>query len=131
MIPQEGCLECDSCTDALIFTVEDLNDLLRSETLDFKVWFKLNLYIVSKSIIFFNDPNLLSFKDKADTFFTTQRLNYISNQTELLKPRITELKNVDLGEVTSAVKGLETNGKNLLRSVKSVEKKIYIHIIHI
>lgn len=128
MIPQEGCLECDSCTDALIFTVEDLNDLLRSETLDFKVGFKINLYIVSKSI-FFNDLNLFSFKDKADTFFTTQRLNYISNQTELLKPRITELKNVDLGEVTSAVKGLETNGKNLLRSVKSVEKNIYI--IHI
>lgn len=127
MIPQEGCLECDSCTDALIFTVEDLNDLLRSETLDFKVWFKLNLYIVSKSI-FFNDLNLFSFKDKADTFFTTQRLNYISNQTELLKPRITELKNVDLGEVTSAVKGLETNGKNLLRSVKSVDKK-YIYNI--
>lgn len=73
------------------------------------------------NVIFF------SFKDKADTFFTTQRLNYISNQTELLKPRITELKNVDLGEVTSAVKGLETNGKNLLRSVKSVEKHIYIH----
>lgn len=75
----------------------------------------------SMNVIFF------SFKDKADTFFTTQRLNYISNQTELLKPRITELKNVDLGEVTSAVKGLETNGKNLLRSVKSVE--IYIQII--
>ncbi|XP_045458049.1 laminin subunit alpha [Melitaea cinxia] len=92
LIPQEGCLECDSCTDALIFTVEDLNDLLRSETLDFK--------------------------DKADTFFTTQRLNYISNQTELLKPRITELRNVDLREVTSAVKGLETNAKNLLRSAE-------------
>ncbi|XP_046976709.1 laminin subunit alpha [Vanessa cardui] len=92
LIPQEGCLECDSCTDALIFTVQDLNDLLSTETLDFK--------------------------DKADTFFTTQRLNYISNQTELLKPKVAELKNVDLEEVTTAVKGLETSAKNLLRSAE-------------
>ncbi|XP_034839290.1 laminin subunit alpha [Maniola hyperantus] len=92
LIPQDGCLECDSCTDALIFTVEDLRDLLSNETFDFK--------------------------DKADSFFTTQRLNYISNQTELLKPKVTELRNVELSEVTSAVKALETNAKNLLRSAE-------------
>ncbi|XP_032527888.2 laminin subunit alpha [Danaus plexippus] len=92
LIPQEGCLECDSCTDALIFTVQNLTELLLNETLDFK--------------------------DKADSFFTTQRLNYIANQTELLKPRVSELKNVELETVTSSVKTLETSAKNLLRSAE-------------
>lgn len=40
LIPQEGCLECDSCTDALIFTVQNLTELLLNETLDFKVRIK-------------------------------------------------------------------------------------------
>ncbi|CAK1588443.1 unnamed protein product [Parnassius mnemosyne] len=92
LIPHEGCLECDSCTDALIFSIQDLSYLLSNESLEFR--------------------------DKADSFFTTQRLNYISNQTEQLKPRVTELRNVDLGEVTSAVKSLETTSKNLLRSAE-------------
>ncbi|XP_037870167.2 laminin subunit alpha [Bombyx mori] len=92
LIPQEGCLECDSCTDALIFSVEDLSALLANETMDFK--------------------------DKADSFFTTQRLNYISNQTELLRPKVAQLKTVDIGEVTSSIKTLETSAKNLLRSAE-------------
>lgn len=56
-------------------------------------------------------------QDKADSFFTTQRLNYISNQTKLLRPKVAELKTVDVADVTSAVKNLETTAKNLLRSV--------------
>ncbi|KAL0902126.1 hypothetical protein ABMA27_000070 [Loxostege sticticalis] len=92
LIPHEGCLECDECTDALIFTVEDLSHLLANETQDFK--------------------------DKADSFFTTQRLNYIANQTELLRPKVAELKVVDLEDVTAAFKTLETGAKNLLRSAE-------------
>ncbi|XP_045509429.1 laminin subunit alpha [Colias croceus] len=92
LIPQEGCLECDSCTDALLTSVEDMRDLLANETIEFK--------------------------DKADSFFTTQRLNYIANQTEQLRPRLAELKNVDVDEVTSRVKTLETSAKNLLRSAE-------------
>ncbi|KAG6444669.1 hypothetical protein O3G_MSEX003477, partial [Manduca sexta] len=92
LIPQEGCLECDSCTDALIFSVQDLSELLANETMDFK--------------------------DKADSFFTTQRLNYISNQTEQLRPRLAELKNVDSEKVAASVKSLETSAKNLLRSAE-------------
>lgn len=37
LIPHEGCQECDSCTDALLFSVEDQRDLLANETQDFKV----------------------------------------------------------------------------------------------
>lgn len=37
LLPQEGCLECDSCTDALIFSVQDMGDLLSNETQEFKV----------------------------------------------------------------------------------------------
>ncbi|XP_060809379.1 laminin subunit alpha [Amyelois transitella] len=92
LIPNQGCQECDSCTDALIFTVQDLRDLLLNETQEFK--------------------------DKADSFFTTQRLNYISNQTEALRPRVSELQNVDLADVTTAFKTLESAAKNLLRSAE-------------
>ncbi|KAJ8736784.1 hypothetical protein PYW07_000055 [Mythimna separata] len=92
LIPGEGCLECDSCTDALLFTIEDMSALLANETKDFK--------------------------DKADSFFTTQRLNYIANQTKLLQPRVAELKNVDVADVTAAVKTLENSAKNLLRSAE-------------
>ncbi|VVC86157.1 unnamed protein product [Leptidea sinapis] len=92
LIPQEGCLECDSCTDALLYSVDKMRDLLANETSEFK--------------------------DKADSFFTTQRLNYIADQTEQLRPKVAELKSVDLEEVTSAVKILETSAKNLLRSAE-------------
>ncbi|KAM3968484.1 laminin subunit alpha [Aphomia sociella] len=92
LIPHERCLECDSCTDALIFSVEDMTDLLTNETQEFK--------------------------DKADSFFTTQRLNYISNQTELLRPRVADLRNVDLEHVTIELKTLETAARNLLRSAE-------------
>ena len=37
LIPSEGCLECDSCTDALLITIEDMSALLANETKDFKV----------------------------------------------------------------------------------------------
>lgn len=37
LIPQEGCLECDSCTDALLFSIEDLSYWLANETMEFKV----------------------------------------------------------------------------------------------
>lgn len=30
-------MECDSCTDALLTTIEDMSDLLANETKDFKV----------------------------------------------------------------------------------------------
>lgn len=60
----------------------------------------------------------MSFQDKADSFFTTQRLNYISNQTEFLRPKVLDLKNVDLKEVADAVKQVESNAKNLLRSAE-------------
>ncbi|KAJ0183974.1 hypothetical protein K1T71_000397 [Dendrolimus kikuchii] len=92
LIPQEGCLECDSCTDALLFSVEDLSELLANETMEFK--------------------------DKADSFFTTQRLNYIANQSELLRPKLAKLKAVDVNEASEAVKVLETSAKNLLRSAE-------------
>ncbi|KAJ8738019.1 hypothetical protein PYW08_000614 [Mythimna loreyi] len=92
LIPGEGCLECDSCTDALLFTIEDMSALLANETKDFK--------------------------DKADSFFTTQRLNYIANQTKLLQPKVAALKNVDVADVTAAVKSLENSAKNLLRSAE-------------
>ncbi|XP_049885179.1 laminin subunit alpha [Pectinophora gossypiella] len=92
LIPHQGCESCDSCTDALLFTVQDMRDLLINETQDFK--------------------------DKADSFFTTQRLNYISNQTQELRPKVAELKNVDDAEASSAVKALETSAKNLLRSAE-------------
>ncbi|XP_075991137.1 laminin subunit alpha isoform X2 [Anticarsia gemmatalis] len=92
LIPDEGCLECDSCTDALLFTMEDMTELLANETKDFK--------------------------DKADSFFTTQRLNYIANQTQTLRPKVAELKNVDVENVTTAVKSLENTAKNLLRSAE-------------
>lgn len=35
----------------------------------------------------------------------------------MLRPRVAELKNVEVDDVTTAVKGLETSAKNLLRSV--------------
>ncbi|CAB3226438.1 unnamed protein product [Arctia plantaginis] len=92
LIPDEGCLECDSCTDALLTTIEDMSDLLANETKDFK--------------------------DKADSFFTTQRLNYIANQTQLLRPKVAELRNVEVENVTASVKTLETSAKNLLRSAE-------------
>ncbi|KAH9634640.1 hypothetical protein HF086_000612 [Spodoptera exigua] len=64
--------------------------------------------------------NLIMFdtQDKADSFFTTQRLNYIANQTQTLRPRVGELRNVDVAEVTTAVKTLENSAKNLLRSAE-------------
>lgn len=71
--------------------------------------------------------NILFVQDKADSFFTTQRLNYIANQTQLLQPRVAELRNVDIADVTSAFKALETAAKNLLRSV-SLSTNNYLHI---
>ncbi|XP_049703370.2 laminin subunit alpha [Helicoverpa armigera] len=92
LIPNEGCLECDSCTDALLITIENMSERLANETKDFK--------------------------DKADSFFTTQRLNYIANQTQSLRPKVADLKNVDVADVTTAVKTLENSAKNLLRSAE-------------
>lgn len=65
-------------------------------------------------------------QDKADSFFTTQRLNYIANQTELLRPKLAELKTVDIDEASEAVKKLETSAKNLLRSVKKHSHLYYL-----
>lgn len=77
-------------------------------------------YYCDKILLLVLIQNLrFAFQDKADSFFTTQRLNYIANQTELLKPRVSELKNVELETVTSSVKTLETSAKNLLRSVST------------
>ncbi|KAI8431212.1 hypothetical protein MSG28_001250 [Choristoneura fumiferana] len=92
LLPQEGCMECDSCTDALIFSVQDMADLLSNETQEFK--------------------------DKADSFFTTQRLHYISSQTSALRPRLAELRNVDVDAAAAAVKTVETSGRGLLRSAE-------------
>ncbi|XP_059055423.1 laminin subunit alpha [Achroia grisella] len=92
LIPHKRCQQCDSCTDALIFSVEDMTDLLANETQEFK--------------------------DKADSFFTTQRLNYISNQTNSLRPRVAELRNVDLDNVTNKLKTVEDTAGKLLRSAE-------------
>ncbi|XP_048488928.1 laminin subunit alpha [Plutella xylostella] len=92
LIPQEGCMACDSCTDALIFSVEDLRDLLANETQDFK--------------------------DKADSFFTTQRLNYIWNQTQVLRPQLQQLQAVDAAAAAAAVAALEGQAKAALRSTE-------------
>lgn len=115
--------------------------MLSNESLEFKV--KMFVNFVLKKIVFIfkvlqnSEANIVAlihkfeslhlFQDKADSFFTTQRLNYISNQTEQLKPRVTELRNVDLVEVTSAVKALETSSKNLLRSVSI--KSYYLKVM--
>ncbi|XP_026331928.1 laminin subunit alpha isoform X2 [Hyposmocoma kahamanoa] len=95
LIPNQGCERCDSCTDALIFTVEDLSRRLANETQDFK--------------------------NKADSYFTTQRLNYIANQTELLRPKIKTMKYVDVAKVTEEITKLENNARNLLRSAEFAE----------
>lgn len=57
-------------------------------------------------------------QDKADSFFTTQRLNYISNRTRSLRPRVGELRDVDAEGVTASVQQLESQAKALLRSVR-------------
>ncbi|XP_063394216.1 laminin subunit alpha [Cydia fagiglandana] len=92
LVPQQGCQECDSCTDALVISVEEMSARLANETQEFK--------------------------DKADSFFTTQRLNYISNQASTLRPRLAELRSVDLNAATSAVDSIENAGRGLLRSAE-------------
>lgn len=59
------------------------------------------------------------FQNKADSYFTTQRLNYIANQTEYLRPQIVNLKNVDVAQITEDIAILERNARNLLRSVRT------------
>lgn len=45
LIPHEGCIECDSCTDALVFSLQNLSYWLSNETQDFKVSFYIILLI--------------------------------------------------------------------------------------
>lgn len=123
LIPHEGCQECDACTDALIFSVADLSEWLKNETQDFKVS-TINYYCMQRHQILWSfklnyilNLYLNFFQDKADSFFTTQRLNYIANKTQSLQPRVAALKAVDLVNVTSAVESVEISAKNALRSV--------------
>lgn len=64
------------------------------------------------------------FQNKADSYFTTQRLNYIANHTEHLKPQIGNLKNVDVAQITEEITKLENSARNLLRSVRTKSKHL-------
>ncbi|KAI5640962.1 laminin G domain-containing protein [Phthorimaea operculella] len=56
-------------------------------------------------------------ENKADSFFTTQRLNYTAAQLEALKPRVLRLRSVDDEQAAAAVDALDNTVKTLLRSL--------------